>query len=96
MTNPIKRFFQILKDMVLFPMRMLQVRRSYQDLEKIRQLPKNPEERMKILAKMGLIDDMSPMIDPFLYQQRKERPLYEVDLSYLDEEEEIDEGDQED
>ena len=97
MTNPIKRFFQILKEIVLFPVRILQMRRSYQDLENLRQLPRDPEERRKILAKMGLIDEMGPMFDPLLYQQRRGRPLYEVDLSYLDEEEdEVDEEVQED
>ena len=93
MTNPIKRFFEILKEIVLFPIRILQVRRSYQDLEKLRQLPRDPEERMKMLEKMGLLDEMGPMLDPLLYQQRRRHPTNEVDLSYLDEEEENDQDD---
>jgi hypothetical protein len=72
------------------------MRRAYQDFDSLRRLPEDPEERMKILAKMGLIDEMGPMIDPLFYQQRRGNPLYEVDLSYLDEEEEnLDEEDQE-
>lgn len=86
MTNPIKRFFQILKDIVLMPIRFLQMRRSFQDIES--QLPKDPKARRKLLAEMGLLDELGPRFDPVLSQQRRRHPLDEVDLSYLDEEEE--------
>jgi len=96
MTNPLKRFFQILKDIVLLPIRFLQMRRSFQDIESLRQLPKDPRARRKLLAEMGL-DEMGPMFDPVLSQQRRRHPMNEVDLSYLDgEEEEGEENDQED
>jgi len=88
MTNPIKRFFQILKDIILMPIRFLQMRRSLQDIESLRQLPRDPKERRKLLAKMGMLDEMGPMFDPVLSHQRSHHPLNEVDLSYLEGEEE--------
>jgi hypothetical protein len=97
LTNPIKRFFQILKDIVLLPIRFLQMRRSLQEVESLRQLPRDPKERRKLFAKMGMLDEMGPMFDPVLYQQRRRHPLNEVDLSYLEEEEEEgEENDEED
>lgn len=73
------------------------MRRSLQEVESLRQLPKDPKERRKLLARMGLLDEMSPMFDPVLSPQRTHRPLNEVDLSYLDgEEEEGEETDEED
>jgi hypothetical protein len=79
------------------PIRFLQMRRSFQEIESLQQLPRDPKERRKLLARMGILDEMGPMFDPVLYQQRRRHPLNEVDLSYLeDEEEEGEESDDED
>lgn len=94
MTNPIKRFFQILKAIVLFPLSLLQMRRAYQDIEKLRRLPKDPEKMRKLLAEMGLedemMDEMMPFFVPMIPQQSRNQEIIEVDLSYLEEDEDED------
>ncbi|NVM30446.1 MAG: hypothetical protein HWN65_16505 [Candidatus Helarchaeota archaeon] len=88
MTNPIKRFFQILKAIVLFPLSFLQMRRAYQDIEKLRRLPKDPEKMRKLLAEMGLEDEMMPFFVPMMPQQSRNQEMIEVDLSYLEDKDE--------
>ena len=91
MTNPIKRFFQILKSLVLFPISFLQVRRAYQEMEKIQKLSEDPEKLRKVFAKMGLEDEMTGLYNPILPPNFNKKPMTEVDLMYLDEEEEDEE-----
>ena len=94
MTNPIRRFFQIIKEIVLFPISFLQIKRAYQDMEKLRRLPENPEERRKLLRKLGIEDEMMPFFDPMMGPQFRLDREQEVDLSYLegeDDEEEFEE-----
>jgi hypothetical protein len=88
MTNPIKKFFQILKSIVLFPISFLQARKAYQDMDKMSRLPMDPEKRRKLLAEMGLDDEMIDFFNPLLQQHSQNQKLEEVDLTYLDEEEE--------
>ncbi|NVM54268.1 MAG: hypothetical protein HWN66_11250 [Candidatus Helarchaeota archaeon] len=100
MTNPIKRFFQIIKAIVLLPVSFLQMRRGLQEIEKLRELPEDPEELRKLLAKMGVEDEMIPFFNPIMPQQVPNSKVTEVDLSYLDtldeeEEEEEDSFDEE-
>ncbi len=93
MTNPIKRFFQILKEIVLFPLSFLQIRRAYQDMEKLRSIPDDPEERRKLLKKLGIDDEMMPFFEPMMSPQFQNEQMQEVDMSYL---EDVDEEDGED
>lgn len=96
MTNPIKRFFQIIKEIVLFPISFLQVRRAYQEMEKIRRLPKDPNERRKFLRKMGLDEEMFQFFETDISQQYHDARKNVVDLSYLegDDEEDLEELDE--
>ncbi|MHA1277968.1 MAG: hypothetical protein ACTSQI_11830 [Candidatus Helarchaeota archaeon] len=91
MTNPIKRFFQIIKELVFFPISFLQARRAYQEMEKVLRLSDDPEAQKKLLAKMGLTDEIEALIDPIMYQKMRTEMIHEVDLSYLDEDEEDEE-----
>ena len=94
MTNPIKKFFQIIKAIVLFPVSFLQVRRAYQEMEKLERLSDDPEKLRKALAKMGIEEDMIGFFDPMMQQQFNEQQMSVVDLSYLgDEEEDLEEED---
>jgi hypothetical protein len=93
MTNPIKRFFEIIKAIVLFPISFLQMRRAYQELGKMRSLPEDPEEMRKFLKKMGLEDDMVPLLTPFSTLTDHTQPENIVDLDYLDD---LDESELED
>ena len=94
MTNPIKRFFQIIKAIVLFPVSFLQMRKAYQDIEKLRRLPEDPEEVKKLLAEMGLEDEMMPFFNPMISPQFPKQQMNEVDLSYLEGEEEENEDEE--
>ncbi|MHA1266202.1 MAG: hypothetical protein ACTSRS_13295 [Candidatus Helarchaeota archaeon] len=90
MTNPIKRFFEVLKAIILFPISFLQMRRAYQELGKMRKLPKNPEELQKFLRKMGLEDEFLPLFNPAVLPSDTQNQMNIVDLSYLDDLEEED------
>ncbi len=94
MTNPIKRLFQILKEIVLFPIAFLQARRAMQDIERFRRLPKNPAARRKLLAEMGIPEEMFPLFMPITPQTMNDKLIQEVDLNYLEDVE--DEWDEED
>ena len=95
MTNPIKRFFQIIKAILLFPISFLQMRKTYQDIEKFRKLPQDPEEIKKLLAEMGLENEMMPFFNPMMSPQFPDQQMNKVDLSYLDENEEDENEDEE-
>ena len=84
MTNPIKRFFQIIKELVLFPISFLQARKAYQQMDKILRLSDDPEKQRKLLEKMGLADEMLPLMNQMMYEEISNEMIHEVDLSYLD------------
>lgn len=92
MTNPIKRFFQIFKEIVLFPLSFLQIRKAYQEMEKLQRLPEDPEERRKFLKKLGIEDEMMPFFDPMMSPQVRFEQAGEVDLSYLEDENDAEES----
>ncbi len=91
MTNPIKRFFQIIKELVLFPISFLQARKAYQQMDKILRYSDDPEKQRKLLEKMGLADEMLPLMNQMMYQEISNEMIHEVDLSYLDDIEDEDE-----
>ena len=93
MTNPIKRFFQLIKAIVLFPVSFLQVRRAYQELEKLEKISDDPEKLKKALAKMGVEEEMMPFFESMIQQEIYNQPMTEVDLSYLEEEDEGEDDD---
>jgi len=86
--NPIKKFFQLLKSIILFPISFLQARKAYQDMDKIRRLSMDPRQRQKLLAEMGLDDEMMAFFNPLMQGHLPNQKVEEVDLAYLDEEEE--------
>jgi hypothetical protein len=92
MTNPIKKFFQLLKSIILFPISFLQARKAYQDMNKIRRLSMDPKQRQKLLTEMGLDDEMMAFFNPFMQGHPRNQKLEEVDLTYLDEEEDEEEA----
>jgi hypothetical protein len=85
MTNPIKKFFQIIKSIVTFPISLLQVRKVMQDMEKFQRLPDDPEEQKKILKRLGLLEDETSILNPIFQQMIMDQASGEVDLAYLDE-----------
>ena len=87
-------FFQIIKAIVLFPVSFLQMRKAYQDIEKLRRLPEDPEEVRKLLAEMGLEDEMMTIFNPMMSPQFPMQQMREVDLSYLEGEEEENEDEE--
>ena len=81
MTNPIKKFLQLVKSLVLFPLNFLLNRR----VEKIRNVSYDPKARKKLLAELGLSEEMFPLFNPRSQQRMPGEKLEEVDLFYLDE-----------
>lgn len=69
------------------------MRRAYQDIEKLRRLPRDPEKLKKLLEEMGLEDKMMDEMMPFFVPMMPQAPnqkMTEVDLSYLEDEEDED------
>ncbi len=90
MTNPIKRFFQILKSIVLFPISFIKMKRTYQNIERLGRLPKDPEEIRRVFAELGIKDEILPSLIPGMPQEFINKQMNAVDLSYLEEEGEED------
>lgn len=90
MTNPIKRFFEIIKTIVLFPISFLQMRRTYQEFGRMQRLPRDPEDIKRLLKEMGLEEEMMPLFTPLMPPHRSipHSQTNLVDVSYMDDMEE--------
>ncbi len=84
MTNPIKKFFEVLKAIITFPVSFIQVRKAMKDMERFERLYNNPEEQKKLLAKMGILEHDIPLTNPMFQQMMFGEASDEVDMSYLD------------